>query len=123
MLCLHELPDICLVLGEDEELRIDLTGDGVSDLSTATATVTIKTMAGASVLAATAMTGDDEETERVFTYVLTTGSGGTITTAGHYRATYIVSFGTRTIQKYQDIVVEAVPTYGLVEVEATVGMA
>lgn len=100
------LDAVTFVLGEDKNLRITVTDADGASLASATATVGIVDSAGSETLAATAMTGSGT-TERVFTYLLTTGAAQTITAAGEYRATYIVTYGSQNIYFEQIIRVVA----------------
>jgi hypothetical protein len=110
------------ILGEDLPLELTVTDEDGADLSTATATVTIKDASGATVLSATAMTGSGT-TERIFLYLLQTGAAQTIPTTGHYKAEYKVTYGNVNDQAYQDIYVLPVPGSQLARVTSLAGVA
>lgn len=105
---INTLPRGQFILGEDLPLEIIVTDEDGADLTTATATVTIRDSAGAVIVPAAAMTGSGS-TERTFLYLLTTGAAQTITAAGFYRAQYIVTFGSVNDYAYQEIYVTSVP--------------
>lgn len=118
----NTLEKLDYILGEDLPLEITITDADGADLTTATATVTIRDASGATVLAATSMTGSGS-TERTFLYLLTTGAAQAITTAGFYRAQYSVTFGTVIDYAYQDIWVLPVPGSQLARVTQQAGVA
>lgn len=98
------------VLGEDDDLDFTVTDENDANLSSATATVTITDATGATVLAATAMTGSGT-TERRFVYTLTTGPAANLTAVGEYLATYIVTYGSRHI--YYEQVIRVIASLAL----------
>ena len=90
------------VLGEHKTIGImNIRQNTDEALTGVTATVAIYDSAGGATLAATAMTMSGSGTPYMMaSYMLTTGSGGTITTAGVYRAVYSLTYGSL-IQKWE----------------------
>jgi hypothetical protein len=99
------------VLGEKKNIGLwNIHRRDDADLTGITATVTIFDSVGNTTLAATAMTMAGSGTPYMSaTYLLTTGSGQTITAAGTYRAIYTVTYGSEVQIWEQALLVNANP--------------
>lgn len=103
-----------ITLEEKVLLRLFAWGEDLADISACTATVQILNGAGSTVLSETAMDASGT-TERLFSYLLETGTGELITAAGYYKAVYRITYEGSVARLEQDVIVlpvtnDALPT-------------
>jgi hypothetical protein len=93
------------VLGEHKTIGLkNIRQQTDAPLSGVTGTIAIYDSAGTATLAATSMTMSGDGTPFMFaSYLLTTGSGQTITAAGNYRAIYKLTYGSE-IQIWEQVI-------------------
>lgn len=102
------LEDRDFILGEKKKIGVLVEDPSTGSLTGATATVTIYNPAGTAIVSAASMTALTDY-PKTFYYLLTTGSGQTITSAGTYQADYEITYNSEEFIFSQDIVVAATP--------------